>query len=726
MNKYIFAIAFFLGATGIVWVGASFITTSILALIVTMLIGIVFTAGTHELQTFRRATSSLERALAAIPDQLPELGDWLASVPATLQTSVRLRIEGERIGMPGPGLTPYLVGLLVMLGMLGTFLGMVVTLNGAVFALQTTTDLEAIRSALSVPVKGLGLAFGTSVAGVGASAMLGLMSALSRRERALAVHQLDIRIATVLRRFSLTFQRQETLKALQMQSQILPAVVDQLQAMMLRMEQMSQQQSQQVSAHLLHNQENFHSAIRLVYTDLALSVDASLRESLAQGAKAAGETLQPLIAAAMHGIATDARVTHALMAGTVQSQLDALIARFAATTTTVADTWATALTHHQTASDGLASRVGRALVTLNASFDKRASALVASLSDTYTHLHTAQSASDVERQQLWTHALETTAATLLQQWQQTGMQTLEQQHRICATLTETAQTITEHAQSSASTALEETRRLITTGEELMRARLVSEALWSDQYRERMDQLASLMHAELGALTQAETARGTAAIDRLDQLQAVLTGHMVTLGTTLEEPLLRLIETASEAPRAAADVIGQFRMQMAGTVTRENDLLDERSRIMATLDTLLTAINHACLEQRTVIDSLVTSSAQVLNNVGEAFSDNVSTETARLADLTAHVTSSAVEVASLSESFGFAVGAFNDGNEKLIVHLQRIEGAMDKSMRRSDDQLAYYVAQARDIIDLSMAAQKQMVDELRQLPAKHSLQHEKVQ
>jgi hypothetical protein len=66
-----------------------------------------------------------------------------------------------------------------MLGMLGTFLGMVVTLKGAVFALEGTSDLAAIRAAFATPIKGLGLAFGTSVAGVASSAMLGLMAALS-------------------------------------------------------------------------------------------------------------------------------------------------------------------------------------------------------------------------------------------------------------------------------------------------------------------------------------------------------------------------------------------------------------------------------------------------------------------------------------------------------------------------------------------------------------------
>jgi hypothetical protein len=51
--------------------------------------------------------------------------------------------------------------------------------------------------------------------------------------------------------------------------------------------------------------------------------------------------------------------------------------------------------------------------------------------------------------------------------------------------------------------------------------------------------------------------------------------------------------------------------------------------------------------------------------------------------------------------------------------------MDKSMARSDEQLAYYVAQAREIIDLSLMSQKEVFEELRQLPAKQALLPEEV-
>ncbi len=715
MTTHLFTLAFFLGALGIAWMGAGFIHASLLGLAMTVVIGAVYVFGALELRAFRRATATLTSALAAIPESLADLGSWLGSVHPSLQNPVRLRIEGERAGLPGPAVTPYLVGLLVMLGMLGTFLGMVVTLKGAVFALEKTTDFQAIRSALTVPVKGLGLAFGTSVAGVVASAMLGLMSTLSRRERMLAGQLLDSKIATVLRRFSLVHQRQETFKALQLQSQALPQVVDRLQAMMTQMESMNRQLNQR----LLGNQEDFHSNVKGVYTELARAVDHSLRESLSQGAQAAGESIKPVVEAAMNGIAREAQLTHERVVEAVQMQLDGFSARFGETAASVAENWKAALNSHEQASAAMLAKVGGTLNAFSASFEQRSGALVARVGETCAGLQADQAERDQQRLQVWTRSLETMTASLIREWQHSGEQTLSRQQRICDTLTRTAQDIAAQAQAGAAKTLAETTRLVTSAEDLMRSRIAAEAQWLAQHRERMDQLAALLHTELGALRNEEAARGEAALERLGQLQAALASHLTTLGTALEEPIARLIHTASEAPRAAAEVIAQLRQQISGSVARDNALLEERGRIMETLNALLDAINHASAEQRAVIDSLVASSATKLDAAAEAFSGNVAAEAGKLADIAAQVTSSAVDVSSLSEAFGFAVQTFNDANEKLIASLQRIEGAMDKSMARSDEQLAYYVAQAREIIDLSMSSQKEIFDALHRLPARQA-------
>lgn len=602
MKKHLFPAVFLIGALAVVWVGAGFIGTNHLALAMTAVIAAVYGFGAYEILQFRRATASLATALAAIPEPLASLDDWLERVHPALRNPVRLRIEGERVGLPGPALAPYLVGLLVMLGMLGTFLGMVVTFKGAVFALEGTTDLHAIRAALAAPIRGLGLAFGTSVAGVAASAMLGLMAALGRRERMQAAQALDSRIATVLRGFSLTHQRQETFRALQSQAQALPQVVEQMQAMMAQMERMSVQ----LNERLLANQEGFHGDIKAVYGELARGVDQSLRESLTQGVAAAGASIRPVVEAAMAGIAREAQTMHERVAATTQRQLDGL-------------------------ATGLAASV----------------------------------------------------------------------------------------QAQASHTLAEIARLASSSEALARSRIAAEADWVRQHGERMDQLAQLLRTELGVLRDDEARRGDAAVARLGELQTALAGHLTTLGTALEEPITRLMASAAEAPRAAAAVIAQLRQEISSSVARDNELLDERSRILATLNTLLDSINHASVEQRAVIDALVASSAVALDQAGGRFAAHMDAESARLAEIAAQVGGSAVEVASLGDAFGAAVRAFAEANEKLVANLQRIEAALDKSMVRSDEQLAYYVAQAREVIDLGILSQQEIFERLRQLPGQQA-------
>ncbi len=638
MNKHFFNGALLLGIAAIVWVASGFFGNHALALAMTLLIGAAYGVGAFELYRFRQASASLDAALAHIPESLQNLGDWLVELHVSLQNPVRLRIEGERMGLPGPALTPYLVGLLVMLGMLGTFLGMVVTLNGAVFALEGTSDLAAIRSAFATPIRGLGLAFGTSVAGVASSAMLGLMSALSRRERMQVAQLLDTRIATTLRTFSLTHQRQESLKALQLQSRLLPAVVDQLQTMMAQMQTMGQQLNQR----LLDNQQGFHSEIKGVYIELAQSVDASLRSSLTQGAQAAAASLVPVLEVALSGMAQQTGQLHQRMVESTQQQLEAISARLATST----------------------------------------DALLCGVTDAQTKAHAEQTESEQQRLQAWRLSL---------------------------------QDMADSTQTSASRSAAEVTRLLASSEELVRARIATETEWSAQHGARMEVITEVLHTELGALREAEERRGNAAVERLDALQTAMTQHLSTLGQALEEPIARLIQTASEAPRAAAEVIAKLREEVSHSVARDNSLLEERGRILETLNALLGSIHHASTEQRAVIDELVASSALALENASSQFASQVGNETLKLSELTASVGASAVEVSSLSDSFGFAVRSFNDANQNLIANLQRIEAALDKSMARSDDQLAYYVAQAREIMDLSILSQKGVFEQLRQAP-----------
>ena len=87
------------------------------------------------------------------------------------------------------------------------------------------------------------------------------------------------------------------------------------------------------------------------------------------------------------------------------------------------------------------------------------------------------------------------------------------------------------------------------------------------------------------------------------------------------------------------------------------------------------------------------------------------------DVAVHVAAGAVELASLGESFSRGVDLFSGSNEKLMESMQSIEQAIGQSMSRSDEQLAYYVAQAREVIDLSISSQQGIVEDLRRLHGK---------
>ena len=207
--KQPFSTALFLAGLAIVgWIGVGYVGTHALGVVVTLVIGACYVVGVVELQRYRQATATLAHALDDTAPAGNGLQAWLAPLHPSLRQAVRLRVEGERVALPAPSLTPYLVGLLVLLGMLGTLLGMMVTLRGTGLALEGATDIDAIRGSLAAPVKGLGFAFGTSIAGVAASAILGLLSALSRRERVLVAQRLDDAIATSLHAHSQSFQRE--------------------------------------------------------------------------------------------------------------------------------------------------------------------------------------------------------------------------------------------------------------------------------------------------------------------------------------------------------------------------------------------------------------------------------------------------------------------------------------------------------------------------------------
>jgi methyl-accepting chemotaxis protein len=105
---------------------------------------------------------------------------------------------------------------------------------------------------------------------------------------------------------------------------------------------------------------------------------------------------------------------------------------------------------------------------------------------------------------------------------------------------------------------------------------------------------------------------------------------------------------------------------------------------------------------------------VLERTAQRFAERLEADSGRLADAAAQIGAGATEIASLGDAFGQAVQAFGESNAQLGAHLQQLDATLAQSIARSDEQLAYYVAQAREVIDLSLASQQQIVADLQRL------------
>ena len=777
MSRYLHLFVFFAGLAAVCWIGAGYVSSNPLALAVTMLIGACYLAGALELQRYSQATSTLARAVTSLSEPPRSLGAWLEPLDPSLRNAVRLRIEGERSALPGPALTPYLVGLLVLLGMLGTLLGMVATLRGTGMALNTSTDLEAIRASLAAPVKGLGFAFGTSIAGVAASAMLGLLSALCRRERIGAGQLLDVKIASALRIYSQTHRREETFKLLQRQAEVMPTLVDRLQAMMATIER----QSLALNERQIAAQDAFHGKTEAAYTRLAANVEQSLKSSVADSARAASVALKPVMEATMADLARETAALHDTVTHAVQRQLDGLSSGFEASTTTVAgiwnqalagqqrsnealaehlrgsldrfaetfeqrsaglldgvsarldatagkvsEAWSEALARQEQVSEKLASHNEHALAAAAASFEQHSASLLRTVGESHAGLQTELASRDEQRLAGWTETLGSIATTLSREWEQAGARTASRQQEICETLAQTARDISAQTQAHASNTIAEIDRLVQAASEAPKAaaNLQAELASRDQQRlaawtETLGSMAATLSREWEEAGTRTATRQQEVCDTLAQTARDISAQTQAHASNTIAEISQLVQAASEAPKAAAEVVAELRQKLSESMARDTAMLEERSRLLATVETLLDAVNHASTEQRSAVDALVTTTADLLDRVGTQFADTVEHETGKLGTVAAQVTGSAVEVASLGDAFGAAVHVFGESNDKLVTHLQRIEAALDKSLARSDEQLAYYVAQAREVIDLSMMSQKQIVEDLQQLAGRRA-------
>ncbi|WP_284309598.1 hypothetical protein, partial [Hydrogenophaga electricum] len=719
---------------------------------------------------------------------------------------------------------------------------------------------------------------------------LGLMAALVRRERQAATQRLDARIAGELQALTPAHRREQGWQALQQQATVLPQVAERLQTLMAQLDARSEQLDQRLS----ERQAQFHTEAASAYQGLAAAVAQTLTQSLEASARAAGESLRPVVSAAMDAIAADARQQHQHVSETVQARMAELTDRFGARAAAVADTWAASLDRQAQAEERRLQALGQTLDGFSSGFARQSAELLASVQATSHQALTAQASADAERQATWAQALQALAADWQGRWDAVGQQVQTQQEGVATLLQQTARDLAEQGQRQAAQSQSHLEQVTARTDALLQARTEAEARWADQHAHHTAELLTLWRTELGALRDAEqarslaqaeqgqalqvgiaallqqtardlaeqgqrqaaqsqnhleqvaartdallqarteaearwadqhaghtaellalwrtelgalrdaeqarslaqaeqgqalqaawtqqlaqlraaeaeraeaqatrlatwqadaqaqlaalrsdeaarheavasawtarqhelatqlaalrdeeAARGQAAVARLDQLQAAAARHLADLGSALEAPLQRLLHTASEVPQAAAEVIAQLKQEMSQLAERDNRTLAERATLVGQIGGLLDNVQQATGAQREAIESLVASAAEVFDRVGRQFADTVGDQAGRAEALTERVGRSTDELVTLGEAFREGARQMADSHETLAANLQRVEGAIQQSLARSDEQLAYYVAQAREVIDLSISAQQGIVEDLRRLRA----------
>jgi len=404
--------------------------------------------------------------------------------------------------------------------------------------------------------------------------------------------------------------------------------------------------------------------------------------------------------------------------------VDTVSARLESAVGNVSDTWGNALAQHQRVSEKLSGDTHQALSSAAAAFAQHTASLLHTVDGAHAKLQTDMASRDEQRLAAWTQSLTAMAASLQKEWQQASAHNASQQQQLLDTMAQAARDMSAQTEAHAKSTVAEIAQLLQAASEAPRAaaEIVSEMASRDEQRllawtQSLATMAASLQQEWQQAGAHNASQQQQLIDAMAQTARDMSAQTEAHAKNTVAEIAQLLQAAAEAPRAAAEVVTELRQKLADSMTRDNAMLEERSRILETLATLLDAVNHASTEQRTAIDTLVSASADLLERVGSRFSEKADAESEKMAAVAAQITGSAVEVASLGEAFGLAVQMFSQSNDKLVGHLQRIEGALGKSIARSDEQLAYYVAQAREVIDLSIMSQKQIVEDMQQIASR---------
>lgn len=590
-------------ATGTVYAGSG----DGLALVIIAAMAAAASVGLVELVRCARAVRELEAGLAALP-RPAATGDVERADPR-LQAMLRARLQGAPRPVRGAELTPYLVGVLVMLGLLGTFLGLFDAMRGARAVVGGSRDATALHDALATPLSGLTRSFGTSAAGLCASAMLGLAAVLLRRRERMLDAALSDFVAGPLAGLSPARRHEELLARAVEQGAAMPEAAAALRDVVAELRGLGTSWSEQHSSSAEQVTRSFERGLQTSGEALARAVDGlrdGLRGESERAAAAVRDTVTPLLSKAVEGTveaaAAQVRALREAMERDATARRADDTARFAELTERVSSL----LARMEQTED--ARRAADEAVSEAAT--ERAAALFERLDG------------DVERRR----------AQEAEHWEQlqarlAELQEVERERAAAVREERTAAVATLRGLLEQTVALDRERAEVARHEREVAVEAVRAVLReaSERERERAEQLAAaagLVERELQAATAAARESievgAQATREMLDAGRALVTEQVASGAAAARE---QLAATAAAAREQAEQVAAMVREQLAETAAAARDQLAEtstaaRDQLVSTVTAVREQLAGTATETR---EQLATAATAVRELLAEASS-----------------------------------------------------------------------------------------------------------
>jgi hypothetical protein len=736
-----------------------------IALTVCIGMGVVLLLGTIELVRVATLTDALRSELSALPADADVT--VLERVSPELRSLLHARLERVALPVPTAMFTPYFVGLLVMLGLLGTFLGLFETLRGTHLVLGSSGDVDALRQGLIQPMQGLMRSFGTSAAGVTGSAMLGLASVFGRRSAAELTRSVHVLVAGALSSASPAERQLAAITQLAEQGRSLPDAAKALATATAQLETLRADLVRSLEATGRAGADALTTAAR-AQTEALASAAKTQTEALASAAKTQTEVMTTATKAQTDALAASSRSQSDALVAAAKSQTEAMARSVEQLATSLANTakqahegQSTAATATQNALREMAERIERSLGT---TIEKVDAAQAKSMAHAATLREEADARADARQREALEASVSRIDTAIVTTLAKAGESAVLAGERAVEA---TRQAITTFSRDAAET---QVALLATLAEKQLAASEASLSTHAEALIRGLNETAAVQadadRARTEALLEAVRTRFEAANaherDRTEALTGALTGIATTVATetnaavsaqvAVAERLRTLVEESARSLGALEEAASSRESASAARLTELVTKLERE--LAAASETFVTAMSEttsstretearaaASFEHLAATADQVAASARAQAEAIAALATHSSTgleeaeqrAEARLEALTTtlggkltetsdvvreaavSVQAASIELGATAEAFVGAVERNQRAAEEWLANLGRVEAAVaEAGEEAASDTLAQHLAHMHDVFERQIRFQQEVFEQLRAL------------